>query len=309
MTSYKEYRWMWDNYPKLGIIRKMPIHIDLELTTRCNYNCVMCEHSSSNSPKLMDIPFKMAKKIVKQFAEGGGCSIKFVYLGEPLLYKKLSEIIKYAKKKGIVDTILASNGSLLTPDSSTQIIKAGLDWITFSVDSCQPEIYKQIRINGNLKIVTRNIRGFHDVRNMLESKTPKIVIQCIKMDLNKDEIDSGQYTSFWSPYADEIRFSRLETYANRKILPEASGFFCASPFRRLTIRADGKIALCCGERRDNKIFGDIRKNTIKEVWMGKEFQNIRDLLKEGKAHLIEQCQICTGLLSYHKEMGHEPITG
>jgi len=267
----------------------------------------MCEHSSNHPPELMDMPFEMVMKVIDEFTKKGGSSIKFVYLGEATLYKYLVDAIFYAKSKGVIETILSTNGSLLTKTLSIKLIRAGLDWITFSIDSCKPEIYKQIRINGNLEIVTKNVKYFHQIRKELNSKKPKIRIQCIRMDLNKDEIDSGEYRRFWEIYGDEIRFSHLETYDNTKILPEAPDFFCTSPFRRLTIRADGKIALCCGERRDNKIFGDINENTIEEIWLGKEFNKVRDMLKEGKAHLVEQCQTCTGLLSYLKEKNYESV--
>jgi len=262
----------------------------------------MCPRTYLNLENI-DLPFETVKRIIDEFTEKGGSSIKFVYLGEATLYKRLIEVILYAKQKGIIETIVATNGSLLTPELSANLMKAGLDWITFSIDSCKPEIYKQIRVNGNLNIVVKNVKRFYEIRNHLKlEKKPKIVIQCIRMDLNKEEIDSGEFKRFWEDYTDNIniRISKLESYDNTEILPEAPDFFCTSPFRRLTIRADGKITLCCGERRDNKVLGDIKENCIEEVWLGEEFNKIRDMLKEGKAHLIKQCQTCAMLLNYHK---------
>jgi len=264
----------------------------------------MCEHSF-NPPEVLDMPFDIATKIIDEFAEKGESSIKFVYVGEPLLYKRLPEIIQYAKEKGIYDTIIATNASLLDYEISKRLITAGLDWITYSVDSCQPEIYKQIRINGNLKIVTRNIRGFYDVRNMLESKTPKIVIQAIRQDLNREELDRGKYHAFWKPYVDEIRISHLEDYTNKTILPEGKDFRCNSPFQRLTIRADGNITMCCGERSEEKIFGNIRENTIEEIWLGSKFNEVRNQMLEGKAHLNEACQKCSMFRSYHERKNNK----
>ncbi|GAG53927.1 unnamed protein product, partial [marine sediment metagenome] len=299
--SYLYYRWKWENYPKIGFIERVPIHLDIELTTRCNYDCIMCPRTYLNLENI-DLPFETVMEVIDEFMDKGGSSIKFVYLGEATLYKYLVDVILYAKQRGIIETILATNGSLLTEELSANLIKAGLDWLTFSIDSCKPEIYKQIRVNGNLNIVVKNVKNFYRIRKELNSKKPKIVIQCIRMDLNKDEIDSGEYKRFWEDYTDNIsiRISKLEAYDNTEILPEAPDFFCVSPFIRLTVRADGKIVLCCGERRDNKILGDIKENTIEEIWLGKEFNKIRDILKEGKVHLIKQCQTCAMLLNYHK---------
>lgn len=296
--TYEQYRWKWENHPKYRITESMPIHIDLELVAGiCNCRCIMCE-MSFNPPDPIKMPFELAKEIIKQFVDGGGSSIKFVYLGEPLYHLGLPEIIKYAKKEGIIDTIIATNAGLLTEVWSEALIKAGLDWIIFSVDSCKPEIYKQIRVNGNLTIVKKNIKNFYRIRKKMNSKKPQITIQCIPMDLNKDEIESGEYHRFWSPYVDNVRITQLEDYDNRISVGETPSFCCTSPFRRLTIRADGKIALCCGERSDDKILGDIRKNSIKDVWIGEKFREVRMLMKEGKSHLIEQCLLCPTRLDH-----------
>ena len=136
--SYLYYRWKWDNYPKIGFIERVPIHLDIELTTRCNYDCIMCPRTYLHL-KDIDLPFETVKKIIDEFTEKGGSSIKFVYLGEAT----------------VIETIVATNGSVLTPELSVNLINAGLDWLTFSIDSCKPEIYKQIRVKGNLKIVRK----------------------------------------------------------------------------------------------------------------------------------------------------------
>ena len=41
-------------------------------------------------------------------------SIKFNWRGEPLLHPKLPKFIEYAKKKGILDTIINTNATTLS---------------------------------------------------------------------------------------------------------------------------------------------------------------------------------------------------
>ena len=45
-------------------------------------------------------------KIIDQAAEMNVPSIKFNWRGEPLLHPKLCDFIKYAKQKGILETII-----------------------------------------------------------------------------------------------------------------------------------------------------------------------------------------------------------
>ena len=299
---YDNYRWKWENYPKLRLVDLVPIHLDIEVTTRCQLKCIMCERTI-NPPILLDLPIKSYKKIIDEFAEKGGSSIKLCYLGEPLLYKELIFAIKYAKNKGIVDVMLATNGNLLNKSLASELIKSGLDLIIFSIDSCQPEIYKQIRVNGDLFKVINGLTHLNNLKKQYKSKTPRIQIQAIPMDLNRIEIESGEYEEFWKPFADIIRISPYcEDFANCGILEEPTDFFCESIYRRMTIRADEKIVLCCGTRKDNKILGDISENTLEEVWLGNDFKYIRKLMNERKSHLIDACKSCSYRISRAKKI-------
>lgn len=290
--QYETYRWKWENYPRLRKVDNIPIHLDVEPTTRCNLKCIMCPHSFI-PPKPIDMDFEMIKKTIDEFSEKGGSSIKFCYLGEPLLYPKIFEAIDYAKEKGILETIMATNGTLFTRKSLMRIIVSRLDFLIFSVDSMHPEIYSKIRVGGNFDTVNNNIIWLNHLKQFYQTNKPFVQIQAIPMKTNKKELKNKSYHKYWKPYADSIRISPFcEDYRNEKIIEETPDFFCESVFRRMTLRADGKICLCCGSRTDDKILGDIRENTLEEVWTGKEFTKIRKLMTEGKSHLIEQCKTC-----------------
>jgi len=293
MNEYKRYRQKWENNPKEYIVENIPIHLDIELTTRCNLRCKMCEHSF-NPPKPMNMPLEMGKKIIDEFAKKGGSSLKLVYLGEPLLYPHLFEVITYAKKKGVIEVMIATNGNLLNKQNAIGIIKSGLDLVIFSVDSCHQEIYKQIRINGNLNKVIEGLNFLSQLKRFYGLDKPRIQIQAIPMDLNREEIESKEYHNFFQQYADTIRISPFcEDYTIIEPIGETPDFFCEHPFRRMTIRADGQIQVCCGARTDDKIIGDINENTLEEVWLSEKFNEIRKLMKERKSHLIDICKLCS----------------
>lgn len=296
MDVYQNYRWKWENHPKKYIVEKVPIHLDCELTTRCNLRCVMCPRTNNNIP-IMDMPLKLVKRIIDEFVEKGGSSIKFVYLGEALMYPHLFEVIKYAKKKGIIDTMIATNGNLMNKKNTIGIIKSGLDFIIFSIDSCHQEIYEQIRINGKLNKVIEGLTLLKQLKDFYGLEKPKIQIQAIKMDSNKEEIESGEYERFFEQYANQIQITPYcRDYNITESIGDTPNFFCNSPFRRMTIRADGIIQICCGQRIDSKIVGDINEDTIESIWNCEKFNRVRELMKERKSHLIEACKTCPGRL-------------
>lgn len=289
--DYKEYREKWEKYPKEFEVGKVPLHLDLEVTTLCNLKCIMCEHSF-NPPEPMNLDVELGKKIISEFAEKGGCSIKFCYLGEPLLYQPLCELIAYAKELGVIDTMLATNGNLLTEQKVKDLVESGLDMVIVSIDSYRPHIYEKIRVNGKLNNV---IKGMVYLNKYRKNKKPKIQIQAIPIKpLNDLEINLGQFNAFWKSFADVIRISPYcEDYHQDKDIGITPDFKCSSVWRRLTIRVDGKICICCGRRSEDKVLGDYTKgDTIESIWCGKEFTRIRKLMSEGKAHLIKACKRC-----------------
>lgn len=290
--KYSQYRIDWESISKNYIESSVPIHIDLEITTKCNLRCSFCPRTQMNL-KSEDMPLEMVKKIIDEFSLKGGCAIKFVYLGEPLLYPHLGEIIKYAKDSGIIDTIISTNGNLLNEKNIIELIQSGLDKIIFSVDSIHPRTYKEIRVNGNLSKVLRGLILFQYLRDKLKSKTPETQIQVISMQQNKMEIIFKYYREFYKDFVDKIRISPFcLDYQNKKEIGEKPNFHCPSPFRRMTIRVNGDICVCCGSRTDSKILGNIRVNTLEEIWNSQKFREIRSLMKNGKSHLIECCNFC-----------------
>lgn len=292
-----EYEWEWENYPKVYSVYQIPLHLDIEITTKCNLQCIMCERTYY-PPKAEDMTFETYRKIIDEFSEKGGYAIKLCHLGEPLLHPELSKFIKYAKFKGIIDVMLATNGMLLNTKKSKELIGARLDFIVFSVDSSLPHIYKKIRVGGDLNVVKKNIIALNTMKQLLHSKIPKIQIQGILMFKNRAEMELGTYKSYWEPYADTVEITPYcEDYYTKREPTGETDFFCEALWQRMTVRVDGRIAICCGKRSDDKVLGDISKNSLESVWLGKAFTRIRNLMKERKSHLIRPCQACSYRIS------------
>ncbi len=289
--KYKEYRAKWDKYPKEFIQEKVPLHLDLELTTRCNLKCPFCPRTIISQP-IKDMDLDLAKRIIKEFASKGGCAIKFVYLGEPTLYPHLVEVVKYAKKCGIVDTRIATNGNTLTKKISKGLIEAGLDLIIFSIDSINPHIYESIRRKGRLGRVIKNLVVFKYLRDKTRKHTT-IQVQAIPFKQNKEEIKSGAYYDLFEPLADIVWVSPwCIDYSKDMTMGATPKFNCPAPFRRLLVRWNGDIWLCCGYISETKFIGNYSEMSLEEVWNGEYVKKIRKYLNDGKAHLIEPCKSC-----------------
>lgn len=110
-----------------GTIRK----IQLETSNLCNFNCSICPREKLKVPKKV-LDFKLYKLILRQIK--GAKYLDLTGWGEPLLNRKIIKMIREAKKKKFYVSF-TTNAYLLDKKTGQALIKAGLDEISFSLDS------------------------------------------------------------------------------------------------------------------------------------------------------------------------------
>ena len=159
-------------------------YLRISLTDKCNLRCIYCMPEEGMKLKQhKDIMrYEQIVQIVKEASQLGINKIRLTG-GEPLIKKDIELLIeKLAGIKEIKELCLTTNGILLT--QKAKILKqAGLTSINISLDTLQPEKYKEITRGGNLADVLKGIdqavnEGFKIKLNMVVLK-----------DKNEDEID------------------------------------------------------------------------------------------------------------------------
>ncbi len=121
----------------------------ISLTDRCQFRCSYClpaEHVDvmrQHSQPEKHLSFTQIIQTVKAFAALGVNKIRLTG-GEPLLRKNLSTLIQDIKAiDGIEEVALTTNAGLLNPVLN-EMIEAGLDRITVSIDAIEPTLFSQI---------------------------------------------------------------------------------------------------------------------------------------------------------------------
>lgn len=119
--------------------------IRVSVTDRCNLRCRYCIPQEGISQlNCQDIlSFEEIVTLVRCFVELGICRVKLTG-GEPLVRKRLPDLIKSLSKiQGIEDISLTTNGILL-PSLAVSLKKAGLMRINISLDTLQKEKFRLI---------------------------------------------------------------------------------------------------------------------------------------------------------------------
>ncbi len=273
--NYQKYRKNWSEYPMNHIVSEFPMHLDIELTNRCNLSCEKCPYHSENAlykQKSCDMDFKLVKKIIDEGSEKGLKGIKFGFSGEPLLYPKIIKAIKYAKHKGILDVQMNSNGLLLTKDLCIDLIESGLDLFILS----DYDHHKQLE-NGLMFYL---IKALH--------KNPKIVVKT-------------ENVIYWQGIADEVKTHKYYDYNNPIELFDKSDFECELPWQRLLIMANGDISKCsCGSIIPEKYLGKAGVMNIEDMWLSTAMKLLRACHESHDTHIPRMCRICPARNEYIK---------
>jgi MoaA/NifB/PqqE/SkfB family radical SAM enzyme len=113
-----------------------PGFCQLAITNACNARCRFCNFPKVPAKsRLMADPERLLNGLTA-LKEAGVCYLSITG-GEPLLYPELKAVLGQARKLGI-NTLLCTNGSLLTPELIRELREAGLDTIIISVDAASP---------------------------------------------------------------------------------------------------------------------------------------------------------------------------
>lgn len=110
----------------------LPRLIFWETTTACNLKCIHCRASAADYRSPEDLTFEESTRLLDQIA----CFANPVIVlsgGEPLVREDIFDIAAYGTMLGL-RMVLATNGTLVTPNVATRMVDAGIQRISVSID-------------------------------------------------------------------------------------------------------------------------------------------------------------------------------
>ena len=174
------------NRPFLGLDKSLLLgNLDMELTERCNNNCVHCYINLSASDicaSKKELTCEEIKKILKE-AESLGCRrIRFTG-GEPFLRKDFEELYIFARKLGL-SVLIFTNATLITPQLANLFARIPpLEKIEITVYGMRKSSYEGVtRTAGSFKLFQNG------VKLLLEKKIP-FLVKAALLPQNKEEIN------------------------------------------------------------------------------------------------------------------------
>lgn len=292
-----------------------PFVVHIDVSSACNFRCKFCFHSLEKetlkgmgfSPAIMDLElFKLTIDKIREFPSKLHrlCLIRH---GEALLNKDLPEMISYAKRCGVAEKInISTNGSLLGSEINHKIIASGLDEMLVSLEGLTDEKYREISdVEIDFDRLVGNIRHFYSNKKQCVLNI-KIVDYAMNGGDEKifhdifDSICDKASVEFLVPCFRGVNYAKLKPRYNINIMGDdfVEVDVCPQPFFQMHVFPNGNISICNADYNEQLVFGNVRQDSLKDVWNSNELNNFRliHLNRERKSHVY--CKFCAGNVCY-----------
>jgi radical SAM protein with 4Fe4S-binding SPASM domain len=217
-------------------------------------------------------------------------------------------MVELCRERGI-RTRIHTNATVLDAKRTERLLDAAPDFLSFSFDGYDKETYEGNRVNGKFEPVLRNIESFLVAKKGRAAKKPYTVLQVIEMDdmrtpeqRAKGEVLEARLRAVG---LDKFYRKRLHNWAGSvevehdALWAEGMGrgyVPCTFPWYALTIFYDGRVSPCPQDYFEEVILGDLKKQTVAEVWNGGPMRELREAMASRRfpeGHLCPKCDRLT----------------
>ncbi len=295
--------------PKIPASGRFPSRVTLELTNLCNLDCTFCPRKlMARHQGFMDTA--LAKRLLDEMAGHLPVSLVPFFRGESLLHPDWAEILRYARGRGIGPIQLTSNGMRLDREAAEKVLDLEIDFISFSLDTVDPEIYERTRRRGSYEKVVANIRRFLDLKRQRGARLPEVQVSSVATELHRPGMEA--FVAFWRPLVDRVRiYVEHSQDGHPGSIDEPLPAFprrypCWKPCTDMVIYWDGQVALCNHDwtREPSRALGNVARQTIAEVWNSPAYREVREAHQAGTVASLPPCDYCDHWKMFYLEPGY-----
>ncbi len=290
-----------------------PYLVFMDPSSACNFKCKFCPCGGANkeywgeNKKTSVMSYETARKAIDDLSlfPSRIKTLRFYKEGEPLVNKRLPDMIHYARKKDVCERIdFTTNGSLLSHDLGLALADAGVDRMNISVEALDSDGYYEVSgVKMDFKQYLQNLRFFYEHRNGCH-----VFIKISDFGLGKhtkeefysifenvcDEMAVEHVSNVWPGFEVKRELKQTDEYdiygAKMSERPEVQ--VCPYLFYSMCVNSDGSVSSCLMDWNHIQIIGNVADQTLKEIWDGKTLRDMRiEHLKENR-RIYPGCREC-----------------
>ena len=276
-----------------------PKRITLEFTNHCNLRCVFCPRRfMEKETGFLDVT--LARNLMAEMRNHAPVTVVPFFRGESLTHPKWDVLLASLHEFGLGPIQMATNASLLTEERALRLLEIGVDTLSFSLDTLNPELYRRLR-GCDYAVSLANVLRFLDLR--AAHKGPggcgTVQVSAVQTADNAHEMDS--FIAYWREKADRVRiYPQHSADGNPGSLAgytpsDELRTVCPKVNQDMVIYWNGDVALCNHDwtrRVTGQHIGSVCKASIQEIWLSPPYRAIREAHSTGRLEGISPCEHC-----------------
>lgn len=201
--------------------------------------------------------------------------------GEPLVDKNIVKRVQACTDRGI-PTYFSCVPANLSVKRAEKVMDAGLSVLKCSMDGLDDEQQQSVR--GRLNNFEKSLQTMLDVIEMKEKKGYKTLIVPTMIALSADDEAKEMHQRFIEMWKGHDVFAYVKSQDNRWYFEGDEGLennshyeeqYCEYPWTSLTVMADGSVVPCTQDYNCELAQGNVKDNSLKEIWNGENYENLR----------------------------------
>jgi len=203
-------------------------------------------------------------------------------------------MLQYAKRRGLTNLVLNTNGTRFGAEVAEWVIESGLDLVMFSLDGFTAPVFESIRVGARRDEVFANIERLLALKATRRAATPRVEVQFSMMDANEHEVDA--FRDYWLARGADVKIREKLTWggtvAAPNLDPQMDRIACPWALRTCAIHWNGDVVACAVDYEGRFAAGNVERQTIREIWndQHRALQNLH--LRHDFAGLPLPCRDC-----------------
>ncbi|MBT3886958.1 MAG: radical SAM protein [Rhodospirillaceae bacterium] len=333
LGEYPDCRANYDRYlassAREADVDYLPVKLDIESVSRCNFRCQMCQVSEwTKGQRADDMTLAEFKSLIDE--QIGLVEIKLTGMGAPLMGgDSLFDMIRYARERHIWVRSVTNASLLHLHDNYRKIIDSGINELQVSVDGADKEVFETIRGGSKFEKVVENCRllngyckdvgqtrakmwtvvqqgNVHQLFELVElAEYMGFTSQVFSLDLTnwgqddwrsrneaKNLVSHIDSETGWRLVEDGKRRGIKVSFWNiaAKYDTASPENLCPWPFERAYVSSDSRVVPCCMIANPDVLEIAPIKNGFSEVWQGNDYRDFRRAHIDG--NIPPACQNC-----------------
>jgi radical SAM protein with 4Fe4S-binding SPASM domain len=219
---------------------------------------------------------------------------------------------------------LTTNATMLNEDTGMKLLDSGLNFLYFSVDAATKPTYEAIRVGADFDAVLKNISRCVEYRSTFAKNKPRFMMNFVITQQNLHEIaafaglarelgiENVTYSHCLGAQSGKMEIADknqlLSQFESALGIAGKNGFNIYSPplekttaekcffMERAVVLAQGDVVPChamapgYSTKERSRIFGNVRKKALKDIWDQTDFREFRHRVLTGD--FPDECTGC-----------------